>query len=128
MTDAVHISGLHHVSLLVSDLDRSAEFYCRLLGLEADPMRPQMSFAGMWLQLGAQQIHLLALDCNNHGTADPHPGRDAHVALHVNDLDVLARQLEQAEVEYNMSRSGRRALFCRDPDGNGLEFIEIPGG
>jgi len=24
-----------------------------------------------------------------------------------------------------MSSSGRQALFCRDPDGNGLEFIQL---
>ena len=33
--------------------------------------------------------------------------------------------LDSAGVDYSMSRSGRRALFCRDPDGNGLEFIEV---
>lgn len=26
-------------------------------------------------------------------------------------------------LEFYRSRSGRAALFCRDPDGNGLEFI-----
>lgn len=28
-------------------------------------------------------------------------------------------------IPYTRSRSGRTALFCRDPDGNALEFIEI---
>ena len=26
-----------------------------------------------------------------------------------------------------VSRSGRKAVFCRDPDGNALEFIESKG-
>ncbi|MEE8429299.1 MAG: glyoxalase, partial [Gammaproteobacteria bacterium] len=30
--------------------------------------------------------------------------------------------LESAGIPYNQSRSGRQALFCRDPDGNALEF------
>jgi glyoxylase I family protein len=32
-------------------------------------------------------------------------------------------RLNQAGVTYTLSQSGRRALFCRDPDGNALEFI-----
>jgi len=30
------------------------------------------------------------------------------------------------EVPYTLSRSGRRALFCRDPDGNAIELVEVP--
>ncbi len=43
----------------------------------------------------------------------------------VRDLDSLIADLEAAGVAYTLSRSGRRALFCRDPDGNALEFVEI---
>jgi len=43
----------------------------------------------------------------------------------IRDLERLRRALEHAGVEYTLSRSGRRALFCRDPDGNALEFIEM---
>ena len=126
MPDYTFVKGLHHVSLLVNDLEKSVDFYCRLLGLETDPERPEMSMPGVWLQLGAQQIHLLALGRHSSDTIEPHPGRDAHVALRVDDLDALVARLSGQGVEYNMSRSGRRALFCRDPDGNGLEFVEVP--
>ena len=34
--------------------------------------------------------------------------------------------LEAAGVAFTLSRSGRRALFCRDPDANALEFVESP--
>ncbi|MGR9099900.1 MAG: VOC family protein, partial [Gammaproteobacteria bacterium] len=27
---------------------------------------------------------------------------------------------------YTLSKSGRQALFCRDPDGNALEILELP--
>jgi len=32
--------------------------------------------------------------------------------------------LKKAGIVYTMSISGRRALFCRDPDGNAIEIIE----
>jgi len=52
-----------------------------------------------------------------------HGGRDRHVALAVSDLAQLIERLNQAGVAYTLSSSGRRALFCRDPDGNALELI-----
>ena len=51
-------------------------------------------------------------------------GRDRHVAFTINDLDLLKERLESKQVFYTMSRGGRRALFCRDPDGNAFEFME----
>ena len=45
----------------------------------------------------------------------------------VQDLDGLAGRLELAGIPYTRSRSGRAALFCRDPDANALEFIPAPG-
>jgi glyoxylase I family protein len=39
--------------------------------------------------------------------------------------EALKARLEAAGVSYTLSRSGRRALFVRDPDGNALELMEI---
>ena len=54
-----------------------------------------------------------------------HGGRDRHVALAVSDLAKLVERLDLAEIAYTLSQSGRHALFCRDPDGNALEFIAV---
>ncbi|MGD8206952.1 MAG: VOC family protein [Thiohalocapsa sp.] len=119
------ISGLHHVSLLVSDTARALAFYRDLLGIELDPSRPSMDFPGAWLRVGDRQIHLLELPSPDPVSGRPaHGGRDRHVALTVTDLDVLAQRLDAAGIDYTISRSGRRALFCRDPDANALELIE----
>jgi len=77
--------------------------------------------------VGAGQIHLLQLPETNRPAVLPeHGGRDRHVALNVADLDALATVLESAGISYTRSRSGRRALFCRDPDGNAIELVEVP--
>lgn len=118
------ILSLHHASLLVSDLARARHFYEDVLGLQPCE-RPPMPFEGMWYQLGAQQIHLLVLPSPEAGLERPeHGGRDRHVALLVSDLEQLRQRLEQAGVPYTRSRSGRAALFCRDPDGNAYELIQ----
>lgn len=119
------ISGIHHASMLVSDLSRSLQFYVDVLGIEIDPSRPQMPFEGAWLRVGDQQIHLLQLPSPDPVAGRPeHAGRDRHTALTVRDLDAVVARLEKAGVVVTQSRSGRRASFCHDPDGNGIELIE----
>jgi glyoxylase I family protein len=44
--------------------------------------------------------------------------------MHCDSADAVREALEQAGYAYTMSLSGRKALFCRDRDGNALEFIE----
>ncbi len=119
------IGGIHHASLLVADTERALAFYRDLLGLPCDPGRPDLEFPGAWLQVGGQQIHLLELPSPDPREGRPaHGGRDRHLALWLDDLGWLRRRLEQAGIPFDMSRSGRAALFCRDPDGNVLEFLE----
>jgi glyoxylase I family protein len=121
------IRGFHHVSLIVADTARALAFYRDLLGLEVDPGRPDLGFPGAWLSLGGGAIHLLELPNPDPVTGRPaHGGRDRHLALSVSDLDGLAAALDVAGIGYTSSRSGRKALFCRDPDGNALELIQGP--
>lgn len=122
------ILGLHHVSLLVADTQRSLKFYIGVLGLEADPNRPGLGFPGAWLRLGdGRQIHLLELPNPDPVMGRPaHGGRDRHLALWAGDLAAIAACLEQAGIPFTRSRSGREALFCRDPDGNAVELVQAP--
>lgn len=119
------ITGIHHATFLSSDLARSRDFYEGVLGLHPDPDRPDIGFDGVWYDIAAnQQIHLMQLPNPEAGLQRPaHGGRDRHVALGVDNLDTLRTKLDQAGIAYTMSKSGRTALFCRDPDGNALEFI-----
>jgi glyoxylase I family protein len=120
------IRDLHHVSLIVADTARALTFYRDLLRLELAE-RPSLAFPGAWLKIGDRQIHLLELPNPDPTTGRPdHGGRDRHLALSLDTLDPLVAALDQAGIPYTLSRSGRRALFCRDPDGNALEFVEVP--
>ena len=84
-----------------------------------------MSYDGVWYDVAdRQQIHLLLLPNPETGLQRPaHGGRDRHVALAVDDFMKLIERLDQSRIAYTHSSSGRRALFCNDPDGNALEFI-----
>jgi glyoxylase I family protein len=114
----------HHVSLLVADTVRALDFYCGVLGLEIEPARPDLGFPGAWLNIGGGQIHLLELPNPDPVEGRPdHGGRDRHTALRVDDFEAVRGRLDQANITYTLSRSGRQALFCRDPDGNAIELI-----
>lgn len=119
---------IHHVSMLVKDTEKSLQFYTGILEIPTVP-RPNLGFPGVWLGLegdGEQQIHLLELPNPDPVTGrPPHGGRDRHLAMTVQDISSLRKKLEQAGIHYTLSQSGRAALFCRDPDGNGLEFIQV---
>jgi glyoxylase I family protein len=121
------VLAIHHVSLIVADTARALAFYRDLLGLPVDQGRPDLGYPGAWLAVGDQQIHLLELPNPDPLEGRPaHGGRDRHLALRVGDLEGLARRLEAAGIGFTRSRSGRAALFCRDPDANALELIGEP--
>jgi glyoxylase I family protein len=126
MKSILMISRILHTTFLTSDLSRSRAFYEGVLGLRPDSSRPVMSYDGVWYDVSdKQQIHLIFLPNPEAGLQRPaHGGRDRHVALAVDDMAKLVEQLERAGMAYTLSSSGRRALFCRDPDQNALEFIE----
>lgn len=119
--------SIHHTTFLVANLDRALKFYCNTLGLETDPARPaSMPFPGVWLNINeSQQIHLMQLPNPDPVTGRPkHGGRDRHAAYLVQDVDQLSTQLKAQGHTFTRSSSGRAAIFCRDPDGNALEFIQ----
>jgi glyoxylase I family protein len=120
--------GIAHASVLVADTQRALGFYRDVLGMRVLPERPDLGYPGAWLAVGEQQIHLLELPYPDPVTGRPaHGGRDRHMAIDVHDMAALKAALDSAGVSYTASRSGRAALFCRDPDGNGIEIIEHGG-
>ena len=120
----MNILSLNHASFIVADVSLSLTFYCDVLGLQAVE-RPDLGFPGAWLQLGTQQIHLLELHNPDPISGRPqHGGRDRHIALNALALGPIQDALNKAGIVYTMSISGRRALFCRDFDGNTVEIIE----
>jgi len=122
----MEITQILHSSVIVQDTRIALDFYQGVLGLPLDESRPDLGYPGAWLNVGEQQIHLLELPNPDPVSGRPaHGGRDRHVALAVTDIDALQSKLEQVGLEFSRSKSGRKALFTRDPDGNALEFIEL---
>jgi glyoxylase I family protein len=111
---------------MISDLDASIRFYTEIIGLQQIE-RPDLGFPGAWFQLGEnQQLHILKLDNIDPTSGRPeHGGRDRHVALTVDQFDIVRANLDAHNVFYSMSKSGRKALFFRDLDANAIEIIGL---
>src|SRR5947209_6597412 len=74
------IAAIHHVSLTVTDLDRSRAFYREILQLR-EIERPPFGFPGAWFQVGgSQQLHLIVHDRATFRNK-PLDTRDNHFAV-----------------------------------------------
>jgi len=115
---------IKHAGIIVADLERAAQFYEGVLGLTRIE-RPVLGFDGLWYGLEeGQQIHLMLLDNPYADCKLPeHGGRDNHLAMQTDRFSEIQIRLDDAGVVCTMSKSGRTALFCRDPDGNTIELI-----
>ena len=146
------IAGLHHVTLLVTDVDKAAWFYGEVLGLAQNP-RPDFDFPGLFYRCGEQQIHLIATPALPPAGdlmlqfADGSTGTrryiHRHAALMAHDLPALKQRLQASGVEIlvdpehvegddhltqNLMAAWMRMyqqvpLFCLDPFGNLLEMV-----
>lgn len=108
--------GIHHVNVTVGDHAEAMAFYVGVLGLEERADRPDFPFAGAWLDVGGQQVHLVV--------GAPHePTRD-HFAVLVEDLDATVAELRDRGVRVSdpVGVATSRQCFLRDPWGNLIEL------
>ncbi|MEM8641764.1 MAG: VOC family protein [Cyanobacteria bacterium P01_G01_bin.54] len=120
----MHITGYLHTAILVANLERAKQFYGGILGLTE--VERALKFPGVWYQLGDYQIHLMVQEQYQSAISAEHKwGRNAHIALRVDNLETAKVELVAAGCDIRLSSSGRRALFVRDPDGNVLELSQV---
>ena len=123
----IKYGGIQHCGVLVSDVEKSKSFYMTVFGFTDDSyLRPTtLPYNGAFLRVGNDQIHLMGLPNPDPTSGRPdHGGRDRHIAFTVNNIDSIVSNLNEKSVKFTLSMSGRRALFCRDLDGNAFEFVE----
>jgi catechol 2,3-dioxygenase-like lactoylglutathione lyase family enzyme len=110
------ITGLNHLTLAVSDLDRSIAFYCNLLGFRLRARGRKFAY----VEAGALW---LCLSPDEEVRTTPHPDY-THVALSVaaEDFEPLADRIRAATTIWSDNRSEGASLYFLDPDGHKLEL------
>ena len=145
------VTGLHHASITVADLDRSLHFYRDLLGVrvtdEGEDSGPELdAITG----LSGVRIRYAELDLGGGRLLEviehvpPRGGRLAqhqvdagasHLALRVDDVDATSARLAAAGVTISGrpttitapgAWNGARCVYVVDPDGRTVELVERP--
>ncbi|SFK79841.1 Catechol 2,3-dioxygenase [Paenibacillus sp. 1_12] len=117
--------GIHHVSLVVRDLERSKAFYTEILGLK-EMDRPPFDFEGAWFAIagGSQQLHLIVHEGQTlrDGNID---SRDGHFALRVSSYEHTRKWLEEKGIHCDLrphAKAGFPQIYVLDPDCNIIEL------
>ena len=144
------------VGLTVSDADRSADFYARLLSFEktaeieqaGEPIEQLEGVFGARTRTVRVRLGRECLDLTEYlaprGRPAPADARSndrwfQHVAIVVSDMDRAYAALRSARVEHastgpqrlpdwNPNAGGIRAFYFRDPDRHVLEVLQFPRG
>ena len=150
----LQVSAVEAPGLTVSDLDRSVEFFSRVLTFEkvsdvevaGDAYEHLQGVFGLRMRvvrmkLGEEQIELVEyLAPRGRPVPDDARSNDRsfqHVAIIVSDMDAAYRVLREHKVQHastgpqrlpdwNKSAGGIEAFYFKDPDGHALEVLAFP--
>jgi len=119
------IIALDHVVLTVADVEATARFYARVLGMVV----ARFDGGRVALEFGVQKINLHPADAPYEPhAASARPGAGDLCFVTMVDLDEIVRRVEAAGVPIELGpveRSGARgpvdSVYFRDPDGNLIE-------
>ena len=130
----IQVASLDHVTVIVSDIERSRRFYVEQLGMR-EVLRPAFSFDGAWFQAGATQIHLIR-EHDDSGPAGYPDGivrkssRNQHIAFLVDDARAAADRLKELGLrlisDAKLRPDGAVQVFVSDPDGHLVELCSMP--
>ena len=139
MTDSAGRNGayrLAHTMIRVSDLEKSLDFYTRLLGMQvlrrAD--YPDGKFTNTFVGYGPEESHPAIELTHNWEQATPYDKGNGwgHLALEVPGIYEACEKLRAAGVRITrepgpMKHGTRVIAFIEDPDGYKIELIEPLG-
>ena len=120
------INGINHVTVIVKDKAKAAEFYFDKLGLERVDVGKSL-----WARVGSQFIHINEnpnMECKKtfaHFGVSVENLPEYLEALKKNGIDSfdLTGDLQKFDVNENCERVGR-SFFVEDPFGNLIEILD----
>lgn len=123
---------LLHTMLRVGDLQRSIDFYTRVLGMKLlrTTERPEQKYSLAFVGYGTNPDHAELELTYNHGVSSYEPGTAyGHIALGVEDVAATCEKIRAAggtiTREAGPVKGGTTVIaFVQDPDGYKIELIQ----
>ena len=122
----------NHLALSVKDVDRSAEFYMRVLKLPEILNRSKIEGVRWFVFSDGLELHLISAI-----KQDVITNKALHLALTTPNLDDFVKTLNTMKIAYsdwpgnpqkiNIRADGIRQVFFQDPDGYWIEVNSIAG-
>ena len=130
------LSHIEHFLVATDDIDATADWYCRVLGMREGP-HPDFGFPVKWLylgdvdvvhigpsakQAGANQKQYLGRTSQDAGTGT---GALDHIAFRATGLKQTMARLKSSGVDFSERRASNQALyqlFLYDPNGIKIEL------
>ena len=118
-------SEFNHIAIFVQDLQKSADFYEKVMGLEKIP-EPFHDSRHVWFRIGEHgQLHVVG------GATQPAPTTiDVHTAFRVASIPDFMAHLDKMQVKYRSFKGdakmtsrpdGITQIYLQDPDGYWIE-------
>jgi len=123
-----------HAMFRVADMERSLDFYSRLLGMQVLARREHKKnqFTQVYLGYGQGEAGMVLELVQNWSRKEAYAHGDGfgHIAIAVNGIGALCRQLEAEGVPLprppRSQRHGENIVaFAEDPDGYRVELVQI---
>ena len=135
----IKVLELHHHGVRISktpeEVAKARYFYTDVLGLQADPGRPEIpGIPGFWVDIGdhkhATQIHVMgAVGMSPVARSDKEDPTLTHVALAVADIQEAKQELDRRGIWYwqiqGLVGQNSDQVFVQDPFGNVIELHQI---
>ena len=124
---------LAHTMIRVRDLEKSLDFYTRILGMEVLRQKeyPEGKFTNTFVGYGPEETHPAIELTYNWGQEEAYDMGNGwgHVALEVPDVYATCEKLQQAGAKITrppgpMKHGTRVIAFVEDPDGYKVELLE----
>lgn len=128
------VRRLSHIGIKVHDLDRSIDFYARVLGFRLEVDQRGGVLPGHETVIGIIGDVAVELICDaalsSEAAVDPDGVGFSCLSFSVHDLEETRSALSALGVDATqpIQFPQGRACFFRDPDQNLLELIELPNG
>jgi len=129
------ITALNHFLLVAKNLERTRDFYCRVLGFEVAQERPDFGFPGYWLKAGGNIcVHLASQAPNRirdqfllkkHPKGTNGSGSVDHIAFLAKKPEEVRKRIQKHGIEMHyrsFPESRLFQIFLKDPDDVTIEL------